>query len=469
MKRILLPFVILLAGCADYVDRPIDPAGQAAALESRRLDSPDIRHFFQRILGHDVDVWPLKTWDLNALTLAAYYYHPDLDRALAQRLTAEAAMLTAGQSPNPVFGGSIQHSENPPGGESPWIDTLGVDIPIETAGKRDDRLDIARHRARAAALREADAVWQVRSHVRDRLLDDYPTDGVIGRQRDLQADIAQILERRFADGYASQPEVTTAWLELNRGALALREIQKRLAENRARLAAAVGIPLPALDGAALSFDSFNQLPPISALPTAETRTRALRNRPDVLAALADYEASQAALRLEIAKQYPDISLGPGYVWNQGQLMWSLALSVALPVLNRNEGPIAEAAASREQAAASFLAVQSQAIAEMDEALAGYAGAIQVLDTADGLLGDQRKKERSVTAAFQLGEADRLSVISSRYETATAELARIDALVSAQRSLGRLEDAIRRPIGSGTLAVTTQQVMSMRPRLQGGEP
>jgi outer membrane protein TolC len=32
----------------------------------------------------------------------------------------------------------------------------------------------------------------------------------------------------------------------------------------------------------------------------------------VLAALADYAASEAALRLEIAKQYPDIHLNPGY-------------------------------------------------------------------------------------------------------------------------------------------------------------
>jgi len=37
---------------------------------------------------------------------------------------------------------------------------------------------------------------------------------------------------------------------------------------------------------------------------------------DVLGALCRYAASQAALQLEIAKQYPDIHLQPGYEFDQ---------------------------------------------------------------------------------------------------------------------------------------------------------
>lgn len=461
--------VLLLAGCASYTARPIDPGAQQTALELRRLDAPDVKRFFERSLGHEATAWPPEFWDLNALTLAAFYYHPDLDQAQARRLAAEAAIVTASGRPNPTAGASFQRSENPPAGTSPWINDLNLNFPIETAGKRGLRIEVAQRRARAAKLRAAETVWQVRSRVRADLLAAYSTEALIRRQRNLQAQITRMLERRFAVGYASQPELTQARLALNQAVVALRQNQKQRAESLARLAAAVGVPAAAVDGAAISFDVFEQLPPVAALPPAEARRKALLSRPDVLAALAEYEASQSALQLEIARQYPDVSLGPGYTWDQGQVEWSLGLSLILPLLNRNEGPIAEAQARREEAAAAFLSVQVRAIAEVGQALAGYGHAIQMFETADVLLRDQQQNERAVAAAYQAGEADRLAWLSAQYQTATAELARIDALVQAQQTLGRLENALRLPIGANVLAVTASQVIESKARRDGEQP
>lgn len=469
MKRLSITLLVLLSGCASYTAKPLDPGGQQTALESRRLDAPEVRQFFERSLGREFTPWPPQAWDINTLTLAADYFHPDLDRAQAQRLVAEAAIVTAGARPNPTASVSFQRNMDAPAGQSPWTNGLGFDIPIETAGKRDYRIERAGHLAQGAKLREAEAVWQVRSRVRASLLAAYPTEALARRQRDLQEGIAQMLERRFAVGFASQPELTQAHLTLNRAMLALRENQKQGAENLARLAAAVGVPASALQGTEIAYEVFEQLPPVSALPSAEARRQALLSRPDVLAALADYEASQSALQLEIARQYPDISLGPGYTWDAGQVKWSLGLSLVLPLLNRNEGPIAEAKARREEAATAFLAAQAKAIAEVDEALAGYGHAIQLFETADALLQGQQKAERAVAAAFQAGEADRLAWLSAQYETATAELARVNALSLAQQTLGRLEDALRRPLGAHALAVAAEQVILSKPRRYGEQP
>lgn len=469
MKNVSVALLMLLTGCASYNVKPVDPVEQAAGLEARRLDTPAVHQFFDRILGNEVAAWPPTCWDLKALTLAALYFHPDLDRAKAQGLAAEAAIITAGERPNPVVGATIQHSENPLAGESPWLNEFGVEIPFETAGKRGDRIEIAQYRAQAAQLRIGDVVWRVRSRVRASLLAAYPTEALMRRERDVQAEIAQMLERRFVEGFASQPEATAARLTLTRATLALQENRKQHAEGLARLAAAVGVPVAALDGIAITYDAFERLPPASALPSAEMRARALQGRPDVLAALAEYGASQSALKLEIAKQYPDISLGPGYVWNQGQRMWSLGLSIVLPVFNHNEGPIAEAEARREEAAAAFLAVQAKAIAEVDEALASYHNALDLVAVADALARGQQEMESSVTMAFQIGEADRLSWLSSQYQTVAAELARVDTQKQAQWSLGNLEDALRHPIGDLALSVTVGQVMAGRPSRVGEQP
>ena len=97
----------------------------------------------------------------------------------------------------------------------------------------------------------------------------------------------------------------------------------------------------------------------------------MQNRPDILASLSEYAAAQSAVQLEIAKQYPDVHLGPGYEYDQGQNKWALGLSVELPVRNRNQGPIAEAQAKREEAAARFIDLQARVIAEIDRALATH--------------------------------------------------------------------------------------------------
>ena len=62
--------------------------------------------------------------------------------------------------------------------------------------------------------------------------------------------------------------------------------------------------------------------------------------------------------LELARQYPDLHVGTGYTFDQGQNKWALGLSIDLPLLDQNQGPIAEAEAARDEAAARFVAIQA---------------------------------------------------------------------------------------------------------------
>ncbi|NOY16748.1 MAG: TolC family protein [Gammaproteobacteria bacterium] len=453
--------VLLLAGCASFTPKPLDPEARQVAFESRRLTSSGVRQFFEHTLDRAIAPWPPKSWDLATLTLAAYYFQPGLDVAHARSLLAQAGVITAGARPNPTLPASFEYNTDVPAGISPWTNGLGIAVPIETAGKRAYRIQQAQHLAQAARLREIDRLWQARSRVRSKLLSAYPTEALARWQRDLQQEIVRLLERRFAVGFASQPEMTQAHLALNQAILALQKNRTQRAENLARVAASVGVPGNVIEGVAISFDAFNLLPSVSGLPSVDMRRQALLRRPDVLAALADYEASQSALQLEVAKQYPDISLGPGYLWDAGKVKWSLGLSLVLPLFNRNTGPIAEAEARRKKGGAIFLAIQARAIAEVEQALAGYGRAVQMVDTADTLLRNQKKKEQAVSAAYRAGETDRLALLSAQYETVTAEFTRANALMQAQQILGRLEDALRLPLGADTFVPTAARAVSLK--------
>ncbi|MDE2598138.1 MAG: TolC family protein [Rhodocyclaceae bacterium] len=423
-------FLVAVSGCASYHPKPLDPAMESAAFEARRLEPI-----------------PSGVFNLAALTEAATRFQPEVEVAASRRRAAEAAVITAGGHPNPTFSASAQKNRDATPGTSPWTYGFGLDVPIETAGKRDHRVEQAFMRARAAALREEDTRWLVRSRVREALLGVYPMEELSRRRLAIQQELTASLERRLDAGLASRPEVLQAHLALSQATLALEDAKRRRAEGMARLAAAVGVPVRALDGVAFSFDDL-AVPSRADDPKADdVRRQTLLARPDVLAALADYDASQSALRLEIARQYPDVSVGPGYMWDAGAIKWSLALALALPVLNRNEGPIAEAEARREEAAASFRAVQAKAIGEAEEAAAGYLHAARLLQTAERILNDQRNHERSAQAAFRAGESDRLSLLTARLEAAAAETARADSMLEAWRAAGKLEDALRRPLAA----------------------
>ena len=62
--------------------------------------------------------------------------------------------------------------------------------------------------------------------------------------------------------------------------------------------------------------------------------------------LKEHPLTVADLQLEIAKQYPDVDLGPGYSYEERRSYFTVGLSAAIPLLDRNQGPIAQAEARR---------------------------------------------------------------------------------------------------------------------------
>lgn len=443
-KAAWLAFILIaLVGCVHYQAHPLAPEKTAAALVARSLNDDGLHRFLARNLGRDFAVWPPAAWDFELLALAAYYYQPNLDVARAEWKVAMAGKVTAGERPNPSLGlsGTYDTTTAPP-----WIPGVTLDVPIETAGKRGYRLTQAQHLTDAARWNLLTTVWRVRSGVRAALLDLYSareTESLFARQEAAQADVVRLLEGQLAAGNVADFEVTQARIALDTTRLARQQAHREDAEALASLADAIGLPVTALQDVPLSFAGLDEFP--AAMTAPEVRRQAILNRADLRGALAEYAASQSALQLEIANQYPDIHLGPGYEFDQTDNKWTLGVSLTLPILNQNQGAIAEARAKRELAAAHFLAVQAKAMGEIDLALVGYQAAWQQSVTVGALLGNLQKRLDSVRAMQQAGELDALAVADAQVEFNTGALSRMDALVKAQQARGQLEDALQSPL------------------------
>jgi outer membrane protein TolC len=436
--------IALLSGCSRFHPRPVSAAETAADFESRTLSNPLLKEFLERNTAREMTPWPPRSWDFTNLMFAAFYYHPDLDVARAKWGVAGAGKLTASERPNPTANFTPTYDTTTP---PPWILGLSFDIPLETAGKRGFRIAEARHLTEAAQLSIAAAAWQVRSRLRRSWLDVYSAreiEGLLRSQQSIQSDVVKLLEAQLAAGAVSPNEVTLARITLNNLRLALHDAERQGAEARVQLADAIGLPVAALEGVEISFAALTEV--VSDLPSAEVRRQALLNRADLLSALAEYAASQSALQLEIARQYPDVHLGPGYQLDQTDNKWSLGLTATLPILNQNQGPVAEAEARRTEAAARFTALQSRIIGEIDRTLAGYRIVLQKIATADAVLADTEKRAKTAQAMFDAGEISRLDLSSAQLELSNSSLARLDTLVRSQQALGLLEDALQSPSG-----------------------
>ena len=445
--RHLLPLVASvlagLAGCARFEPKPIVPAESASAFESRSLSDQGLRAYLET--NGVISTWPRESWDLNALTLAAFYYSPDLDVARARWATARAGRRTAAERPNPTL--SVTPAYNTTTHiPSPWLVTPTLDLPLETAGKRGYRMAQAAHLSEAARLNLASVAWQVRSRLRRSLVDLYAAremERLLREQQTLQAENLRLLELQYQAGAISAFEFTQARLAADSSRLALRDAERQAAEAGVKVAEAIGLPARALDQATLSFAELEQ-PPAEVAP-AEARRQALLKRTDILGALAEYAAAESALQLEVAKQYPDVHLNPGYEFDQGDNKWSLGLTVTLPVLNQNKGAIAEAEARRTEAATAFNALQARVVGEIDRGAAGYRASLQKKSDTDALLTRLREQEGRAQAMHDAGEISRSELAALRLQLSASALARQEALVRSQQALGALEDALQSPV------------------------
>ena len=298
-----------------------------------------------------------------------------------------------------------------------------------------------------AHLRVSETEWGVRSRARGAWLDALfarRAVAALARERQLRADSVEILERRLAAGEAARPEVDLARTELINADVALRAAETHAAETWPALAGAMGVPVAALAAAELAGPPAPPQPAV--LGIAQVQRAGLLNRIDVRRALAEYAGAEVSLRLEIAKQYPDIQLAPAYGFDEGHYTFSFSPALALPVLNRNGGQIAEAEARRAEAEARFKALEARAIEEMESALARYGAAVAEWEEARGRLATlERGREAAMEQAVRAGAEDRLALIGVRIQGAVAARAELEALRKAQAALAALEDAVQRPL------------------------
>ena len=452
-----LSLCLLTSGCAheQYQAKPLEPASVTAKIRNKDASSADFKAYLIK-QGYPQENLPFADWGLDELTLCALYFNPKLDVAKAQLALANLAVNTANQQQSPTLGGRTAHSNLANGDKNPWAFGLEVEIPIETASKRQIKVEEAQHLQEVAHIDLADVAWQLRSQIAKDLLS-YHENGAQQKQLNneltIQNSLVALLEKRLKLGAASNTELNAAKLLQQKVQFLLNSEQSKSAEILAALAADVGLSnerFVQLQLKALDLESALSTTPNTAL----LQENALLNRLDIRRSLSKYAAAESKIKLEIAKQTPDISLSPGFAFEFGDSIWSLGFSTLLNLLNKNNSLnqllVAEAKQLREIEGVQFEALQANVIAEVSQANAAYTASQQNINQVKQQLLAQQQYTQKLQRQLDAGLIDRLDLTQNKLNTTLLEQQLINAQFQQLNALLALENSVQLPLNADNI-------------------
>ena len=137
------------------------------------------------------------------------------------------------------------------------------------------------------------------------------------------------------------------------------------------------------------------------------------------------------------------------------------MGAELPVLNRNQGPIAEAKARREEVAAKFNALQAKVLAEIERAVEAFRISEKNSVALEALAREQARQRESIAAQFRAGAVDRVDLLNAQIEAIGSSLLEVDGQLKLRQAEAQLEDAIQRPIATIQSSVIEQRPLSAK--------
>jgi outer membrane protein TolC len=259
-----------------------------------------------------------------------------------------------------------------------------------------------------------------------------------------------LMQKRVQLGMLSNTELHAAKLQQQKVLFALNAEKAKTAEICATLASDVGLTVEQFSKLTLKpLDIDATLTQQAAYLSSQTAQKlqesALLNRLDIRRSLEKYAAAETNIKLEVAKQTPDISLTPGYAFEFGDKVWSLGFTTLLKLLNKNPTLINQAAKLREIQGAQFEELQAKVIGDLEQNLATYAANSQNLKQLKEYQESQLTFQRKIQRQFEAGLADKLELTQNQLNTTFLEQQLVAAQFNHLKAALIIEEIMQRPI------------------------
>jgi outer membrane protein, heavy metal efflux system len=344
------PAAVWFGGCQSYHPKPLSNAAVEQALRTPeagvlQVRAAELRHPILRPIRLD----PTKALSPDEAAVLAVLLNPSLRAARDQRALANAQLLQAGLLPNPELTYSF---EVPNGGDTTGtVDAFGIELSWEATSliTHKTKQNMAETRQAAVDMDVAWQEWQVAQAAKAVVyqLVSLQRQAALAEQAEQQMDRNVALVRKAVRRGVLMPKELAAPETARKGpGGAPIQLSQEAGQQRLQLNRLLG--LVAATRVELKPDI--QLPSRFNPPTSQVLLKDLeRRRLDLIALRHGYDSQEAAVRAAILNQFPKVSIGPTVgrdVENVNTV--GFALSISLPIFDRNQGAIAVEKATRRK-------------------------------------------------------------------------------------------------------------------------
>jgi len=419
---------LLAGGCQHYERKPLDLQGHRAAFLARTPADPQVEAFAAALgsasgaPGVEFDLTDGTT--IDEAEVVALVFNPDLRLARMRAGVTLATAENAGLWEDPVIGADLVRILE--GTPHPWkiFTAIGLTIPIS------GRLEIEKEKAGvehgAELARVAEREWMTRGAIRREWTNWSALEAELGTTRAFVEQVDQVLmvvDRMEKAGEMTRTEARLFRIEKATRMAELRALESRVREAEIELKTVMGLSPDA--PIVLVSTGIGPAPRGETDPTVGIDPE--RRNTSVAIAVAEYEAAEKLVELEIRKQYPDLSISPGYGNEDGKNQVLMGVSLPLPLVNANRQAIAEARALREVARVTAETTIERVISAARAAEVRLESAhrereaieAQIVPLVDAQYADARK-------LAQLGEFNTLVLLESLTRQHDAKVQLIDA-------------------------------------------
>ena len=363
-----------------------------------------------------------KTLDLDQAIEIAFSGHGDLDAARAAIEARAGSTRQAGAVPNPVFSFQTENWRfygTPGFSASRNLDVFAwVDVPIETAGKRRRRVELAEADERIAEHTRQLVAWRIRQGVKKafwEVLAAVSDVEMLTRSRDTLQRLENYHEVQVRLGSMAEVDLIKVRVEAGRAALILSGAEMEVSRSKIALLQSMGISelntdfeVGQLEARTVNSDRDD------AQSSSRVVETALIHRPEILIGKAQVERARADLALQRSLARPDLRPFLGYKRTNGFNTLLGGLSVSLPVRDRNTGRIEEAMAEVRRREATLRASEARIGAEVASAVETVRQSRKLLRSMEtGMLDRARETYRIAQAAYQEGGVELLEVLDAQ--------------------------------------------------------
>jgi outer membrane protein TolC len=356
---------------------------------------------------------------------------------------AEALLVEAGLLADPEIGwdGMDALASQIVEGTTSSVDFLaglGVSIPLPRPGELDAKQGAARWQLEETRRRVAQGEWLLARDVFVACEDVREAQRLLEQNQDLlqlAASTRDYFDRARAAGAATAIQANLASGDL----LAIRaervRLEARLRDARHRLNALLGLPpstaIPVAGAPERELEGDLEVDPEALVE------RSLALRPDLAALMAAYAAAEEEVRLEVARQFPEVSIGTG-IWFVPGLFTRF-----------NRPAIATAMARREALRVEIEAQVHEVRRDVQDACAALGEIRRLLEFLESeLLPNAEESLRLAGEAFEAGEVTFLEILTLQRALVDARTRTTEARAEFLRRRWRLRAA------GGTLLAKT---------------